>query len=167
MAADATGTGIQVNGIMPRGSTRMANANAMSILMGVPEETLPPIMPGMPPEQVAPAVVYLAHESVPFNGEVFAIGSGTLERVVVLETAGMTLSSDRPTPEEIAANIGTTLDIDGARVVGVGGVDTPGATPMVQPSDAALRIDRSVYGAVRAEVAGGLRHEHARGSLHG
>ncbi len=132
MAADATGTGIQVNGIMPRGSTRMANANAMSILMGVPEETLPPIMPGMPPEQVAPAVVYLAHESVPFNGEIFAIGSGTLERIVVLETAGMTLSGDRPTPEEIAANIGTTLDIDGARVVGVGGVDTPGATPMVQ-----------------------------------
>ena len=61
---------------MPRGSTRMANANAMSILMDVPEETLPPIMPGMPPEQVAPAVVYLADESVPFNGEVFAIGSG-------------------------------------------------------------------------------------------
>jgi hypothetical protein len=86
----------------------------------------------MPPEQVAPAVVYLAHESVPFNGEIFAIGSGTLERVVVLETAGITLSSDRPTPEEIAENIGTTLDVEGARVVGVGGVDTPGATSMVE-----------------------------------
>jgi NAD(P)-dependent dehydrogenase (short-subunit alcohol dehydrogenase family) len=132
MAADATGTGVQVNGIMPRGSTRMANANAMSILMGVPEDTLPPIMPGMPPEQVAPAVAFLAHESVPYNGEVFAIGSGTLERVVVLETAGTTLSSDRPTPEEIAEKIGSTLDIEGARVVGVGGVDTPGATPAMQ-----------------------------------
>ena len=98
MAADTGVTGIKVNGIMPRGSTRMANANAMSILMDVPEETLPPIMPGMPPEQVAPAVVYLAHESVPFNGEVFAIGSGSIERVVVLETAGLTLSGDRPTP---------------------------------------------------------------------
>jgi hypothetical protein len=104
----------------------------MSILMGVPEETLPPIMPGMPPEQVAPVVAYLAHESVSYNGEVFAIGSGTLERVVVLETAGTTLSSDRPTPEEIAEKIGSTLDIEGARVVGVGGVDTPGATPAMQ-----------------------------------
>jgi NAD(P)-dependent dehydrogenase (short-subunit alcohol dehydrogenase family) len=131
MAADSSDTGIQVNGIMPRGSTRMANANAMSILMGVPEETLPPIMPGMPPEQVAPAVAYLAHESVPYNGEIFAVGSGTLERVVVLETKGITLSSERPTPEEIAENIATTFDIDDARLVGVGGVDTPGASPVV------------------------------------
>jgi NAD(P)-dependent dehydrogenase (short-subunit alcohol dehydrogenase family) len=132
MAADAPGTGIKVNGIMPRGSTRMANANAMSILMGVPEETLPPIMPGMPPEQVAPTVVYLAHESVPYNGEVFAVGSGTLQRVVVLETKGITLESDRPTPEQIADEIAQTLQLDDATLVGVGGVDTPGASPPVQ-----------------------------------
>ncbi len=131
MAADAPGTGIQVNGIMPRGSTRMANANAMSILMDVPEETLPPIMPGMPPEQVAPVVTYLASEGVPFNGEVFAVGGGSVERIVVLETAGLTLSGDRPTVEEVAEGLPNILGIEGARVVGVGGVDTPGATPAV------------------------------------
>lgn len=126
LAADAVGTGIKVNGIMPRGSTRMANANAMSILMGVPEETLPDIMPGMPPEQVSPTVAYLAHESVPYNGEIFAVGGGSLQRVVVLETQGITFDSEVPTPEQIGADIGRAVTLDGATVVGVGGELLPG-----------------------------------------
>jgi NAD(P)-dependent dehydrogenase (short-subunit alcohol dehydrogenase family) len=128
LATDAVGTGIQVNGIMPRGSTRMADARTMAIILDVPEETLPPIMPGMPPEQVAPTVAYLAHESNPFNGEIFAVGRGNLQRVVLLETQGIPFDSDRPTIEQVAAAIHATLDLEDAIVMGIPGADTPGAT---------------------------------------
>jgi len=134
MAADSPGTGIKVNGIMPRGSTRMADAKTMAILLEVPEETLPPIMPGMPTGQVAPTVAYLAHESVPYCGEIFAVGSGLLQRVVVLETKGVPFDSDEPTPEQVAASIDGALGLDGATLVGVKDVDTPGTEPALAPS---------------------------------
>jgi NAD(P)-dependent dehydrogenase (short-subunit alcohol dehydrogenase family) len=83
---------IAVNCIAPAAMTRMGGA---SDEVGADDP--------MAPELVAPLVAYLAHESCPVNGEVYAAGAGRFSRIFIASTPGY-LAEGPASIEDIAAN---------------------------------------------------------------
>jgi NAD(P)-dependent dehydrogenase (short-subunit alcohol dehydrogenase family) len=97
LALEGPAHGIRVNAIAPRAHTRMTPAN-------VPDD----IRQMMPPDLVAPAVAYLAHESCELNGEILVAGLGGVNSIFItyntgIQKAGLTL-------EDVAENIETITD---------------------------------------------------------
>jgi NAD(P)-dependent dehydrogenase (short-subunit alcohol dehydrogenase family) len=90
--------GVVANCIAPAASTRMAGEGG----------------PDLPPEQVAPMVAYLAHESCTANGEVYTAGGGRFARLYLGATPGVVLPA--ATPEDIAAHLDAIGDPAGATV---------------------------------------------------
>jgi NAD(P)-dependent dehydrogenase (short-subunit alcohol dehydrogenase family) len=82
--------GIAVNAIAPAAATRMAG------------ETPEALAAQMDPDRVAPMAAYLAHESCPANGEIYAAGAGRFARVFIGSTAGFATGDETPTVEQIA-----------------------------------------------------------------
>lgn len=82
--------GIKVNALAPAAMTRMAGPPS-----GEPD-------PHMAPELVAPMAAFLAHESCPVSGEIYAAGAGRFARIFIGSTPGY-VSADA-TIEDIAAN---------------------------------------------------------------
>ena len=90
--------GIRVNALAPAAMTRMAGppsgaADSAAILQPDPH---------MAPELVAPMAAYLAHESCPVSGEIYAAGAGRFARLFIAATPGY-VDADA-TLEDIAAN---------------------------------------------------------------
>jgi NAD(P)-dependent dehydrogenase (short-subunit alcohol dehydrogenase family) len=117
LAHEGAPMGILVNGVAPRAGTRMSDAKTMAHVFDVPEERFASTAQMYPPEQVAPAVVYLAHESCVLNGEILVSGGGAVQRLVFSVTKGLT--GDEMTPEDIGRNISTLMDPTDARVVDI------------------------------------------------
>ena len=65
-----------------------------------------------PPELVAPAVAFLAHEECPVNGENIGAGGGQITREFISLTTGYTDPS--PTIESIRDHFPTIMDTIGA-----------------------------------------------------
>jgi NAD(P)-dependent dehydrogenase (short-subunit alcohol dehydrogenase family) len=83
--------GIKVNAIAPAAMTRMAGAS---------EGTLDP---RMSPDLVAPMVAFLAHETCPVSGEIYAAGGGRFARIFIAATRGYVHAAvEAPTIEDIA-----------------------------------------------------------------
>ena len=80
--------GITANCIAPAASTRMAGEGG----------------PDMPPEQVAPMVAYLAHESCPVSGEIYTAGAGRFARLFIGSTPGWVDETGSPTVEDVATH---------------------------------------------------------------
>jgi NAD(P)-dependent dehydrogenase (short-subunit alcohol dehydrogenase family) len=87
LATAGTGRGIKVNCVAPAAMTRMAGAPS-------PEGTQ------MAPELVAPLVAFLAHETCPVSGEIYAAGAGRFARIFIASTDGYV--DGTPTIEDIA-----------------------------------------------------------------
>ena len=88
---------IKINLIAPAAFTRMAG----------------PAAPGsaqMSPDLVAPMVAFLAHESCPVSGEIYAAGAGRFTRVFIAETEGYVHATAEPTIEDVAENWATIND---------------------------------------------------------
>ncbi|HVS66995.1 MAG TPA: SDR family NAD(P)-dependent oxidoreductase [Mycobacteriales bacterium] len=81
--------GIRVNAIAPAAGTRMAGRAA--------DESGP-----MSSDLVAPMVAYLAHETCPVTGEIYAAGAGRFARIVLAQTPGYVHPGERATIEDIA-----------------------------------------------------------------
>ena len=96
--------GILVNGIAPAAVTRMAGP-------GANEQD-----PNLSPELVAPMAAFLAHESCPSGGEIYAAGSGRFARIVLAAAPGWVDASLAPTVEDVARNWDTIHDEGDARV---------------------------------------------------
>ena len=106
---------INVNAIAPRGNTRLSAPSVLALTFDQPEEVFDnPFMNAMTPEKTSPAVAYLAHESCTINGETFISGMGMVARLTLVAAPGFL--SDNMTPEAIAENIGTVMDITNAQV---------------------------------------------------
>jgi hypothetical protein len=58
--------------------------------------------PGMAPELVAPMAAYLAHETCPVNGEIYAAGAGRFARVFLATTTGYVHPGGNVTIEDVA-----------------------------------------------------------------
>jgi NAD(P)-dependent dehydrogenase (short-subunit alcohol dehydrogenase family) len=118
LAAEGVLDGVRVNAIAPRGDTRMATPQTMSIVLGISEESFVAMdMPPMPAELVSPVVAYLAHPSCRLNGEILAVGSGKVQRIVIQETAG--IRHDDLAVEHVADEIGQVLAVEGLVAMGL------------------------------------------------
>jgi NAD(P)-dependent dehydrogenase (short-subunit alcohol dehydrogenase family) len=107
---------IHVNALAPRAYTRMSasSSDALADMMAMPREAMEQINASMPPELCAPAAALLAHQSCPLNGEILQVGMGAVARLAVVHTEGIT--KDAMTPEDIAENLDSILDVTDARV---------------------------------------------------
>jgi NAD(P)-dependent dehydrogenase (short-subunit alcohol dehydrogenase family) len=116
LATEGARHGIQVNALAPRAHTRMSasSSDALADMMAMPREVMQQINTSMPPELCAPAAAFLAHESCPLNGEILQVGMGGVARIAVVHTEG--ISKDSLTPEDIAENLDSILDVTDARV---------------------------------------------------
>jgi NAD(P)-dependent dehydrogenase (short-subunit alcohol dehydrogenase family) len=91
--------GIKVNALAPAAMTRMAGPAS-----GEPD-------PHMAPELVAPMAAFLAHESCPVTGEIYAAGAGRFARIFIASTPGYVEAE--ATLEDIAANWSAINDESG------------------------------------------------------
>jgi NAD(P)-dependent dehydrogenase (short-subunit alcohol dehydrogenase family) len=89
LAVAARKHGIGINLIAPAAMTRMAGDGQA---------------PEMAPELVAPMAAYLAHESCPVNGEMYAAGAGRFARIFLATTPGYVNPGADVTIEDVAAH---------------------------------------------------------------
>jgi NAD(P)-dependent dehydrogenase (short-subunit alcohol dehydrogenase family) len=104
LATAGSSCGIKVNVVAPAAMTRMA---------GGTEDTGP-----MAPELVAPLVAYLAHESCPVNGEMYAAGAGRFARIFIASAAGYVHAGPGVTIEDVADHWAAINDDTGYTVPG-------------------------------------------------
>ncbi|MFE8013918.1 SDR family NAD(P)-dependent oxidoreductase [Streptomyces antibioticus] len=100
--------GVKVNAVAPGAGTRMVELTGDALPPGMLEY----MMTSMPPELVAPVAAYLAHENCTVNGEVFNVAGGQVNRMVMVNTTGIT--DPGLTPETVAERIEEILSPDGA-----------------------------------------------------
>ena len=94
--------GIKVNLIAPAAMTRMAGQGS-----GAAE---------MSPALVAPMAAFLAHESCPVSGEIYAAGFGRFSRLFIASTPGYVHTGPEPTMEDVARNWAAINDETGYSV---------------------------------------------------
>jgi NAD(P)-dependent dehydrogenase (short-subunit alcohol dehydrogenase family) len=93
--------GIKVNLIAPAAMTRMAGQSGN-------EENAQ-----MSPDLVAPMVAFLAHESCPVSGEIYAAGAGRFARIFIASTEGYVHPGPKPTIEDVAQHWAVINDESG------------------------------------------------------
>jgi len=103
--------GIKVNLIAPAAQTRMAGGDPL----GEPDRPNPG-RPFMPSDAVSPMVAFLAHESCPVSGEIYAAGAGRFARIFIASTEGSVHPGCPATVDDVAANWATINDETGYRV---------------------------------------------------
>jgi len=86
--------GIRCNLVAPAAFTRMAGAADDDSPMAIT----------MAPELVAPMVAFLAHESCPVTGEIYAAGAGRFARIFLAQAEGYLDTTGSPTVDDIAAH---------------------------------------------------------------
>jgi NAD(P)-dependent dehydrogenase (short-subunit alcohol dehydrogenase family) len=96
--------GIKINLIAPAAFTRMAGQSTENS-SGEESETT-----SMSPELVAPMVAFLAHESCPVSGEIYAAGAGRFARLFIASTPGYVHPTVGPTIEDVAEHWATIND---------------------------------------------------------
>ena len=116
LAIEGARYGINVNAIAPGALTRMTgdvlgDEGAIADMTGLTGEDL---MMQMGPQQVAPAVVYLAHESCSLNGETLSVSGGRVGRAFMGVTKGV--YEEDLTLESVAERIEEICDEDGYMV---------------------------------------------------
>jgi NAD(P)-dependent dehydrogenase (short-subunit alcohol dehydrogenase family) len=111
LATEAHGTGILVNAVVPRAFTRMSAAHSLG---GKSPEELAQFEKMLAPEMNSPAAVFLAHESCPLNGEMLRAGMGSVARLAIIHTKGLTKAD--LTVEDIAEHLDAILDVTDATV---------------------------------------------------
>src|SRR5437764_15410386 len=106
-AAELGRYGVRVNCIAPGARTRMTvQTPGLEEMMAEPEDV--DAFDAMDPANVSPLVAYLASAGCTVTGEAFAVRGGTVERLEGWRPAQRLLDLDhRPTPEQIAAALGT------------------------------------------------------------
>jgi len=119
LATEGIVHGIRVNALAPRAHTRMSESDAerLASMFGMSEAMIQQVQASMPPEHNAPAAAFLAHESCPLNGEVLRVGMGSVARLAVVHTQGIT--KDPITAEDIAEHLEAILDVTEAHVTNV------------------------------------------------
>ncbi|MGA4992159.1 SDR family NAD(P)-dependent oxidoreductase [Nonomuraea bangladeshensis] len=121
LAVAGAAHGIKVNAVAPGAATRMVELTGDSL----PPGTIEYMREHMPPELVAPVAAYLAHESCGITGEVLTAAGGLVNRMVMLNTAG--IHDPALTPETVADRLDEILDTSGAQVAALTVPDPAGS----------------------------------------
>ena len=117
LALDAMRHGIRVNAVSPRAGTRLNAPEEMAVVFDKPAEWFTSLPEQFPPDGVAPAMAYLAHESCQLNGEIIVCGGGEAKRLAIYETRG--IAKKDMTPEFIAENLEQLMDLRDAELMEV------------------------------------------------
>lgn len=91
---------VKVNLIAPAAYTRMAGQRSDAHA----DEAVSPVAAAMSPERVAPMAAFLAHESCPVSGEIYAAGAGRFARIVLAQAHGWVQREREATIEDVAGN---------------------------------------------------------------
>jgi NAD(P)-dependent dehydrogenase (short-subunit alcohol dehydrogenase family) len=91
---------IKVNLIAPAAWTRMAAPSGASDADGAAGSEAEQ----MAPELVAPMVAFLAHETCPVTGQIYAAGAGRFARLFIASAPGYVHGGSAPTVEDVAAH---------------------------------------------------------------
>ena len=105
MKLEAARHGIQVNAVAPMAQTRMAED--VSLYEHISREAVSP-------DLCAPVVVFMASDACDFTGEIWSVGSGSVNRLFVGRTAGYFKHPDREgmlTAEDVAAHVSQIRDV--------------------------------------------------------
>ncbi|WP_258341396.1 SDR family NAD(P)-dependent oxidoreductase [Saccharopolyspora gregorii] len=105
LAIEGVAHGITVNAIAPGAGTRMAENSAESLA----PEVLEYLRTRLLPEHVAPVAAYLVHPSCAVTGEVFNVAGGAVNRMAVVNTAG--IHDPALTPETVAERFDEVMAI--------------------------------------------------------
>ncbi|SFT00086.1 SDR family NAD(P)-dependent oxidoreductase [Saccharopolyspora flava] len=105
LAIEGAAHGITVNAIAPGAGTRMAENSAESLA----PEVLEYLRTQLLPEHVAPVAAYLVHPSCAVTGEVFNVAGGAVNRMAVVNTAG--IHDAALTPEIVAERFDEVMAI--------------------------------------------------------
>lgn len=108
LALEGLADGIKVNAISPGAGTRMAEASAESLS----EEIMEFMRSAMLPELVAPVGAFLVHPSADVTGEVFNAAAGMVNRMAIVNTAG--IYDTELTLEKVAAQFDQIMTVDEA-----------------------------------------------------
>jgi NAD(P)-dependent dehydrogenase (short-subunit alcohol dehydrogenase family) len=101
---------IKTNLIAPAAFTRMGGAPASDDSpTGAVAATAEQL--DMTPELAAPMVAFLAHESCPVSGEIYAAGAGRFSRIFIASTKGYVHTDGLPTIEDVAAKWDVINDV--------------------------------------------------------
>ena len=106
LALEGRTVGIRVNAIAPGAGTRMAEASADALSPDIIEYMRTALLP----ELVAPVGAYLVHPSCTVTGEVFNVAGGIVNRMAVVNTAG--IYDTELTPEKVAAGWDQVMAVD-------------------------------------------------------
>jgi NAD(P)-dependent dehydrogenase (short-subunit alcohol dehydrogenase family) len=107
LAVTAQPHGIMVNAIMPMAYTRPMHS--------YPDEAIREWMKAnFSASDIAPLVAFLASESVPCTGEVFAVGAGRCARLAIVAAPGYQKHDGPLSIEDVAANWDTVVDLTDA-----------------------------------------------------
>jgi NAD(P)-dependent dehydrogenase (short-subunit alcohol dehydrogenase family) len=108
IATAGAACGIKINLIAPAAWTRMAGGPADDLeSRGAPQ---------MSPDLVAPMVAFLAHETCPVSGEMYAAGAGRFARIFIASTEGYVHDGPAPTIEDVADHWAAINDESGYSV---------------------------------------------------
>ena len=99
LAVEGAKYDVKANAIAPLALTRMTES-----LMGALGEKLDPAL-------ISPLVTFLAHDSCPVSGEVFAVGGGRVARVFIGETKGYAKAG--LSPEDVRDHWDEITDVEG------------------------------------------------------
>lgn len=99
---------IKVNAVAPAAMTRMAGQPDDEDLADTSAAPDP-----MSPHLVAPLVAFLAHETCPVSGEVYAAGAGRFSRIFIASTEGYLHPGSEPTIEDVVENWASINDETG------------------------------------------------------
>jgi NAD(P)-dependent dehydrogenase (short-subunit alcohol dehydrogenase family) len=131
LAAEGAPFGIRVNTVSPGGFSRLVAA-----LWSDTSDMYRLVKEQLPPELVAPVVVYLAHQDCAVSGECIEAAGGTFRRIYVAQTTGVT---DRAlTVEKVAERWAEAMAGAHSSALGFAGGDvTEGAKPYLPSIQAA------------------------------
>ena len=100
LAQEGRRYGVLANAVAPLAATRMSdgvlNAEAFK---------------RMPPEHVSAVVAYLASDRCELSGEVYVAGGGYLARAAIVESPGVVLPAENPSPEAVEEVVAAASDL--------------------------------------------------------
>jgi hypothetical protein len=110
LAVTAQPHNIVVNAIMPMAYTRPMHK--------YPDQAIREWMKAsFAAAEIAPLVAFLAHETVPCSGEVFAVGARRCARIAIVAAPGYQRDEGALTIEDVAAHWAEVIDIEHAQLM--------------------------------------------------
>jgi NAD(P)-dependent dehydrogenase (short-subunit alcohol dehydrogenase family) len=116
LATEGRAHGIGVNAIAPRAYTRLSASasDERASELSLSQQQMDAIHASMPPELCSPAAAFLAHESCVLSGEVLQVGMGSVSRIAVLYSQG--ISKADLTVEDVADSLDAIMDMSDGRI---------------------------------------------------